>query len=192
MSPQTFTAAPGPVVLARSRPPERHRVLRYELNVAGSGAVDLVSGIGGWLFDQRMAGWHIGICLGGTVRDDRGAERALRILGAKTVELHGLWTSMADAPEAVVLTVIETGRFQTDDDVRLRGLTALREGAGEIAFWGAGGPGPMVAARPVHYRLSAAARAFKAHALAALDADPASAGWAETVYRCGGVSTPQR
>lgn len=184
MSPQTSTSAPSPVAFGRRQVHGSPRVLQYELNVAGSGVGDLVSGVGGWLFDRAMAGWNVRVAL-----TEPGEDAALRILGVKTVEVKGLWQSMAGGPEHVAMTLIATDRFDADDDVRLRGLTALRAGASTLAFWGAGGPGQL--GRQVHraqYRMSAAARAFKAHALTAAGRAAEPVDPVETIFRCGHAS----
>lgn len=181
MSSQTSTSAPSPMAFDRRHVHRRPRVLQYGLNVVGSSAADVVSGIGGWLFDRQMAGWNVSVAL-----SVPGDEAALRILGLKTVELQELWQSMAGSSEHVAATAIATDRFDADEDVRLRGLTGLRGGVGEFAFWGADGPGQL--GGQVHrakYRLSAAARAFKAHAVAAAGHSAESVGPVEIVYRCG-------
>ncbi|MGV0742169.1 hypothetical protein [Mycolicibacterium sp. XJ870] len=179
MSPQTSISATSTVPFARSRP-RSNQVLQYELNVVASSAADVVREIGGWLFDRRMAGWHVSVAL-----TDPADERALRILGLKAVELTGLWQSAGD-PEYVAMTAIATDRFDSDNDVRLRGLSELRDGPGGLAFWGADCPeqlgGQVHRAR---YRLSAAARAFKAQALVASGETPARVGAVETMFRCG-------
>lgn len=184
MSLQPSTSAPSPVAFGRRHVPGSLRVLQYELNVVGSSGADLVSGIGGWLFDRSMAGWNVRVAL-----SEPGGDVALRILGLKAVDAKGLWQSMVGDPEHVAMTLIATDRFDADDDVRLRGLTALRAGAGTLAFWGADGPGQL--AGQVHraqYRPSAAARAFKAHALAAVGRAAAPLDPVETVFRCGHAS----
>ncbi|MHC9297228.1 hypothetical protein ACRCUN_32615 [Mycobacterium sp. LTG2003] len=184
MSPQTSTSAPNPVAFGRRHVPGSTRVLQYDLNVVGSGVGDLVSSVGGWLFDRAMAGWNVNVAL-----SEPDVNAALGILGLKTVEPKGRWQSMTGGPEHVAMTLIATDRFDADDDVRLRGLTALRSGAGTLAFWGVAGPGQL--GGQVHraqYRLSAAARAFKAHALAAAGRAAEPVDSVETIFRCGHAS----
>ena len=172
-------------------PSENLRVLQYELDVVASDVLDVVSRVGGWLFDMRMAGWNVGVAfaVAPTGPDDH---RALRVLGLKTVELTELWPTATGGPgrgaERAALTAIAVERFENDPALRRRALDdAMR--AGEIALWGRGCPGVLGGQlRRIEYRPSAAARAFKAHALAAVGAhdtahDTGSVA-AETVY-CG-------
>lgn len=170
----------GAVPFARPRA-RTNDVLRYELNVLGSGAAEVVAGVGGWLFDRRMAGWHVGVALT-DCHDDTG----LRILGLKPVDPKHLWRSAEGNPEAVVMTAIATDRFDSDDEVRLRALEAVHNGAGEVAFWGADCPVQLSAGlHRVPYQLSAAARVFKAHALAAFGMSAESADPVEAVFSGG-------
>lgn len=175
MSPQP---APSTVSFVR---PRSEAVLCYELNVVASTAAAVVSGLGGWLFDRRMAGWSVGVAL-----TERGDDRALEILGVKVVELSGVWGSVRGDAEHVAMTVIATDRFESDGAVRSRGLDALRAGSSDVAFWGLDCPRPLSGQfHPTRYRPSAAARAFKAHALAAAGLPMAGADLPETVFRCG-------
>lgn len=160
-----------PFARPRVRP---EKALQYELNVVADDVADVVSGIGGWLFDRAMAGWRVSVAA-----DEVADERALRILGLKAVGLSGLWRS--PEADAVVMTAIGTSRFESGD----HGLT-VRDPGGELVFFGTHGPeGVGVQVQPARYRPSAAALAFKAHALAVTGADPRSAAATETVFRCG-------
>lgn len=155
----------------RARP---DKALQYELNVVAADVTAVVSAIGGWLFDRAMAGWRVSVAADACVD-----ERALRILGLKAVDLTGPWQS-AEA-DAVAMTAIATDRFESGDQVR----TVRRSGAG-VVFFGAHGPDGLGAAVDrVHYRPSAAALAFKAHASAVAGADPGSTGQVETLFRYG-------
>lgn len=163
----------APFARPRVRP---EKVLRYELSVVATDVADMVSGIGGWLFDRAMAGWQV------SVAADRecGDEHALRILGLKAVDLSGLWRSAG--ADAVSMTAIGTDRFESDDDR----LTALRNPGGDVVFFGSRGPGGLGGqVHRVQYRPSAAALAFKVHALAVAGADPGAVGAVETMYRYG-------
>lgn len=190
-------SADGRTVLPKTRPTEPDmspsrslRVLQYELNVVASSVLDVVSRVGGWLFDMRMAGWDVGVALAATPSGP-GEHRALRVLGLKTADLTELWPAVASrGAEHVALTAIATERFENDPEVQRRLGSDGAMGDGEIAFWGHACPeiaGGRL--RRTEYRPSAAARAFKAHALMAAGAGaPVSAGEvpedAETVY-CG-------
>lgn len=173
-----------PATVGHARPRSRAaKVMRYELNVVGSDVAEVVAGLGGWLFDRRMAGWTVRVFLTGP-----SDGRALHILGVKTGEWDGLWRSASGDPESVAMTVIAAGLFETDEMVRTRGVEALRNGSAEVAFWGARCPAQAGATfRRTQYRLSAAARAFKSHALTAAGVPPESASQPETVFRCVSV-----
>lgn len=178
MSAQLSEARGGNVLgtVARTSPLSGPRVrpdkaLQYELNVVAADVAAMVSAIGGWLFDRAMAGWRVSVAA-----DACTDERALRILGLKAVDLTGLWQSTE--ADAVAMTAIGTDRFESGDPVR-------RSGAG-VVFFGAHGPdGPSGAVDRVQYRPSAAALAFKSHALAVAGADPGSTGQVETLFRYG-------
>lgn len=147
------------------------KALQYELNVLAGDVTEVVSGIGGWLFDRAMAGWRVSVASG-----EDGDERALRILGLKAVGPNGLWQP-ADA-DSVAMTVIGASCLESGD----HGLASARA---DVVFVGAHGPGGLVGAMdPVQYRPSAAALAFKSHALAVAGADPGSADGVETLFRC--------
>ncbi|OBC14300.1 hypothetical protein A5784_30470 [Mycobacterium sp. 852013-50091_SCH5140682] len=151
------------------------RALRYELNVVAQDAADVVASVGGWLFDRQMAGWAVTVAL-----PDRRDERALRILGVKAVERAGVWPSTTY--ERIVMTVVAPDLFDVDGDVRSQLLTSMRRGDGDIAFWGSPAPsrfGQGLCA--TQYRLSAAAQAFKTHALAAVGNSDTAGGSVETL-----------
>ena len=178
MSAQLSEARGGNVLgtVARTSPLSGPRVrpdkaLQYELNVVAADVAAMVSAIGGWLFDRAMAGWRVSVAA-----DACTDERALRILGLKAVDLNGLWQS-TDV-DAVAMTAIGTDRFESGDHAR----TMRRSGAGVVFF---GAPGPGGAVDRVQYRPSAAALAFKSHALAVAGADPGSTGQVETLFRDG-------
>ncbi|MFN6542041.1 hypothetical protein [Mycolicibacterium nivoides] len=160
-----------PFARPRIRP---EKALQYELNVVADDVADVVSDIGGWLFDRAMAGWRVSVAA-----DEVGDERALGILGLKAVGPSGLWRS-AEA-DAVVMTAIGTSCFEPGD----HGLT-MRNPGGDVVFFGSRGPdGLGLQIQRARYRPSAAALAFKAHALAVAGADPASVDQVETLFRCG-------
>lgn len=160
-----------PFTRPRVRP---EKALQYELRVVAAEVADVVSGIGGWLFDQAMAGWRVSVAAG--AGDD---ERALRILGLKAIGLEGLWRSAE--PDSVTMTAISSDVFESGDD----GL-ALRDHRGDVVFFGS--PDPVClggTVQPVKYRPSNAALAFKAHAFAAAGMDPKSAAQAEALLQWG-------
>ena len=74
--------------------------------------------------------------------------------------------------------------FDRDSRVRNSVLTALEQGATEVTLWGDGLPAELdESVDSVQHQLSAAARGFKAQALAAAN-DPEAVGHTET-FRCG-------
>jgi hypothetical protein len=131
--------------------------LRYRLDVAAANAVDVVQSAGGWLYDRVMAGWEVTVLL------PHGCDsRPLRILGVRASDLESAMdpTSHSLAVSAEV--------FAADARVRERVHTALEQRMTEVALWGDGWPlrvnHGMTRAQ---HLLSAAARVFKGHALAA-------------------------
>jgi hypothetical protein len=153
----------------------------YHLDVVGIDAVDVVGSIGGWLFDRVMAGWDVQVTL---IRDCD--LRPMRILGVKT----GPRVSDGDLPVPVALAASARVLAQ---EPRLCGDVgaALRRGRAEVTVWGAArlatletGARPVL---PVQHVLSAAARAFKAQALAAAGIDRSGTGAVE-MFRTGNRS----
>jgi len=137
--------------------------LRYRLDVLAPSVLDAVQSVGGWLFDHAMAGWEVTVLL-----IDQEDRRPLRILGVDVLgPVVGLepWTRRAPAQ---ILAL--AGDLLDRDDVRLGQSvsSALRRGLTQVAVWG---DHPSLewdrSLYEVRYELSCAARAFKAHALAA-------------------------
>lgn len=150
------------------------KVLQYELNVVAADAADTVTSIGGWLFDRAMAGWRVNVAVG-----EGGDAQALRILGLKVVGLNALWRSVE--ADSLAITAIGTSRVESGD----HGLT-LRAPVGDVVFFGSRAPGGFEGqVQRVQYHPSAAALAFKAHALAIAGAGPGSTDGVETLFRCG-------
>ncbi len=156
---------------ARVRP---EKPLRYELNVVAGDVAAMVASIGGWLFDRAMAGWRVSVAVDGCELESAD-ERALWILGVKAVDPSMLWPSEADA---VAMTAIGTGRVESDDP-------ALRT-PGDLVLYGP--HPPRGAIRRLQYRPSAAASAYKAHALAVVDGCHDAVGAAETMFRFGNAT----
>jgi hypothetical protein len=117
---------------------------------------------GGWLFDRVMAGWDATV-----YRADEDDDRPLRIIGARAAGLDHLVAALprGAAPHAIA---VHTDIYNRDARVRRMVLDALGERSARVSLWGdlrtAGGDEGSCS---VLYRLSAAARAFKAQALAA-------------------------
>jgi hypothetical protein len=127
---------------------------------------------GGWLFDLVMAGWEVTVLTPG-----RADSRPLRILGARAADLDEV---LARPVHGSYLQAIAVSADLCARDGRVRQMVAqaLDGGETDVRLWGGPRPDDLeLAADPVRHTLSTAARAFKAHALAAaaLPADPAPA-----------------
>ncbi|MGH3583318.1 MAG: hypothetical protein ACRDUB_17130 [Mycobacterium sp.] len=120
---------------------------KYQLDVIGVDAADVVRSAGGWLCDRVMAGWDVQV----TLTED-GDLRALHILGLRIGERR---------EEPVALAVAGGLGVQVQ--------AALTRGGAEVMVWDAD---RLTGLEPVRYVLSSAARAFKAQALAAAGLDP--------------------
>lgn len=153
-------------------------VLQHDMTVIASTVTDVVASAGGWLFDRRMAGWQVNVLL-----SDRAGDRALRILGATALDLDGGLDAIADDPERAATLAVAADVYAADQRVRRFVSTSDRRRA-EVALWGeTDSLGQSVSA--VSYRLSAAARAFKAQALMAAGMPGDSVAATEALFRCG-------
>jgi hypothetical protein len=133
---------------------------RYRLDVMATSIVDVVSCAGGWLFDRAMAGWDVTVLV--AAYDD---VRPLQILGAKAIDLKTAVGGPERWPDAVS---VAAELYETDDPVRQFVHHTLKRTLPEITIWGEHRPLALnrrIAS--VHHELSAAARVFKAQALAA-------------------------
>ncbi|UGQ12741.1 hypothetical protein LO772_03720 [Yinghuangia sp. ASG 101] len=139
------------------------RRLRYRLAVAAPSAAEVVRLAGGWLFDHVIAGWDVVV-----LTAEPGDDRALRILGATAMDLDtALDTPRRGARVDVVAAAMSL--YDADERVRTRLRAAVDRGVvADARLWDtrraahAADIGGMEAYRP-----TAAARAFKAQALAA-------------------------
>jgi hypothetical protein len=179
MSPQTYRTIDREDHKAHSvtRSPAR-AVLRHDMTVIASSVTDVVSSVGGWLFDRRMGGWHVNVLV-----SDRYGERALRILGANALDLDGGLAEMADDPDRAATLVVAADVYAVDERVR-RFVAKSDRLQAEVALWGdTGAVGEPVSA--VSYRLSSAARMFKAQALLAAGRPADAVAATEALFRCG-------
>jgi hypothetical protein len=136
--------------------------MRYRLDVVAPRVADVVRFAGGWLFDRVMAGWDVTVLV-----DDPLDDRALQVVGTRTLDLESALRSVGSRPQPQSLAV-DADLFGSDLRVRGGVLHALEHGATEVTLFGdieSVELGHGVDA--VHHRLSRAARVFKAHALAA-------------------------
>lgn len=136
--------------------------------------VEAVRCAGGWLFDRVMAGWDVTV-----LTADHSDSRPLRILGARAADLEGALASPVRGPGPQAIAV-DGQLYESDARVRRMVLAAVEGGAAEVRLWGEGSPTDLNGgAGSVLHRLSVAARAFKAQALAAAAAPVASGGVTE-------------
>ena len=138
--------------------------LRKRLAVIAPGLGEVVRYAGGWLFDLVTAGWE-----GTVLTADQADPRPLAILGGRGYDLESM---LAEPPAGRCLHAIavEANLYRSDARVRRMVYRARGEDLTELMVlgddWLDGRDG---AADPVVHRLSIAARAFKAEALAAAD-----------------------
>jgi hypothetical protein len=141
--------------------------VRYRLDVVAPSVTEAVRSAGGWIFDRGMAGWDVRVLLRRDAADD---DRALHILGA---EIGDLETALAKGPNGLRphALAVSANLFHTDERIRAGVLNALDSGQTEVTLWGDSWPTELERSSvgSVQHRLSVAARAFKAQALAALD-----------------------
>jgi hypothetical protein len=129
---------------------------------------DVVQVAGGWLCDQVLAGWDVTV-----VTADYEDQRALRILGVRGRDLESALAIQVQGP-CLRAIAVETGLYCSDERVHQMVRAAAEIGRTETRLWGDAWPADLDArADRVSHRLSAAARAFKAQALAAT----AAAAW---------------
>ncbi len=168
-------------VLPADDPQRAGRTRRYQLNVVATSLTDVVMSAGGWLCDRARAGWDVNVLVA-----DRGDARPLTILGATALQTDGQW-SAAVAPLARKGALAVSAELPAADaGVRSDILNILKRGGTEVTVWGQAWPvefGRRV--DPVEHRLSAAARAFKSHALTAAAVSGDSGVRTETLFRIG-------
>ncbi len=117
---------------------------------------------GVWLFDQVMAGWDVTV-----VTADQADPRPLHILGVRARDLDSMFAATPVPGPCLQAVAVRTDLYDADERVRRLVLTAADSGATDIRLWGDLWPSDFEDADPVSHRLSLAARAFKAQAMAA-------------------------
>lgn len=164
----TFDIREGSRVDARASRADRE-CLRYRLDVIAVSAADVVRSAGGWLYDRAMAGWQVTVLL-----PSGSDSRSLRILGAHAVDFEEQFAATGPRRASQSLAV-SAEAFTADVRVRDTVLASLDDRLTEVALWGRAPSGwPLRVDRGVakaQYALSAAARRFKGHALAAAGID---------------------
>jgi hypothetical protein len=160
------------VDFGKSRPPAPHRdgdAVKYRLDVVAASPADVVCSVGGWLYDRVLAGWEVNVLL-----PQRCDSRPLQILGMRAADLDSHIPPASSGCAARGLAV-SAEMFASDQRIRHEVLAALDRWMTEVTLWHDDWPLSIGhRTTTVQHVLSAAARAFKRHALTA-------AGVSETV-----------
>lgn len=135
---------------------------KYRLDVVACSPADVVCSAGGWLYDRVRGGWQVNVLL-----PQQCDTRPLQILGVAAAELDS-HNSAAGTGGAARGLAVSAEMFASDPRIRQRVLGALDCWMTEVTLWHDGWP-LAVGHRTttVQHVLSAAARAFKRHAVAA-------------------------
>ncbi|MEZ0342790.1 hypothetical protein ACAG25_22750 [Mycobacterium sp. pV006] len=133
--------------------------LSYDLTVVTSDVSRVVAAAAGWLCDRVRAGWQV------TVVVPPGEQRrALQIIGVGAETVQSPSDALRDRSGAA--WAVDAAVLDSDVGVRREVQRALGRARTEVTVWGAS---PWCSAdrrfSPVRHQLSAAARAFKKHAL---------------------------
>jgi hypothetical protein len=154
--------------------------MRYRLDVVAPSVLDAVRYAGGWIYDRVMAGWDVTVLVGSD--DDR---RPLQILGAETLDLESVLAEWEDRPHPQTVAVAAE-LFDRDPRVLAHVRNALDQGATEVTLWGEQLPAELDhSVDSAQHHLSAAARAYKARALAAAGDTSADSVTNSETFRCG-------
>jgi hypothetical protein len=135
-------------------------LLTYDLTVVAADTADAVSGAGGWLFDRVRAGWKVAVVVPASCD-----ARPLQILGVRTYAAGDDAQDLAPEPAALA---VSARAFGSDAVLRRHVSGALKRGTAEVTMWGDCATADVgISVDRTQYRLSPAARAFKAQALLA-------------------------
>jgi hypothetical protein len=153
------------VDFAKRLPPAPRRdggAVKYRLDVVAASPADVVRSAGGWLYDRVRAGWDVTVLL-----PQQCDTRPLQILGVQAAELD-CRVPPASAECAARGLAVSAEMFASDLRIRDEVLKALDRWMTEVTLWHDDWP-LAVGHRTttVQHVLSAAARAFKRHALTA-------------------------
>ncbi|BBX01018.1 hypothetical protein BST36_24130 [Mycolicibacterium moriokaense] len=134
---------------------------QYRIDVFARSVREVVTGAGGWIVDRVLAGWIVTVIT--DAADD--AERAGRILGCEVTFRSAEADSARPRPYGIALS---SALYSTDAQLQRCVTDAFDHEIVEVSLIGARPSCPSdPRLRPVTYRPSAAAVAFKAHSLAA-------------------------
>jgi hypothetical protein len=137
----------------------------FGIAVMGADAGDVVSAIGGWLFDHITVGWRADVWL----HDNRQA-RVLNILGARQLARPSPRDLSHSQILAVSATVLQSAPKLCETVMRL-----CSKPSAEIIVWGDCPDGLAAELNSVSFRPSSAASAFKNRAVLALAHKPSNA-----------------
>ncbi|WP_140687440.1 hypothetical protein [Mycolicibacterium hodleri] len=129
----------------------------------GLDAFDVVSMVGGWLFDRAMSGWDVTAFVA-----DLTDTRSLQILGCRVQRLETSCLAMELLARPPVLAVA-ADLYSNDACVRGMVLAAVERGS-DVVLWGDKCMHELDTVSPALYVLSRAAAVFKGHALMATGA----------------------
>jgi hypothetical protein len=184
MATRSFTAdddtaaAIGPIDRATAG---ARTILRYQLNVVALTTEDVVRSAGGWLYDSARAGWDVNVLVA-----DGGDPRPLTILGATALDPAEDFLSMVRSASRGGALAVSADLLGADARVRGEIVRQLKRGLTEVTVWGARWPAELGRqGDSVQHRVSAAARAFKAHALVAADVSMDAVTPTETLFQIG-------
>jgi hypothetical protein len=110
-------------------PRREHGSVTYRLDVVASSAVDVVSSIGGWLYDRVRSGWDVNVLLSQACDD-----RPLQILGMHAVDLDPQLLS-ADIECVARGLAVSAEMFAADARIRREVLAALDRWMTEVTLW---------------------------------------------------------
>jgi hypothetical protein len=165
-------AADGPVTrrTVPPQPPVEHS-LRPRLTAIAPSVAEVVRSAGGWLFDQRMAGWDVNV-----LTTDHNDLRPLRILGARAHDLDTVLASPIVLGPCLRSIAASADLYDSDERVRQMVQNALEAGVAELRLWGDTQRARLLPlAGLVRHRPSIAACAFKVQALVAAGIPAAAA-----------------
>jgi hypothetical protein len=156
---QNVAAPASPLPPVASSRPAPQSADRYRLHVVAANIADVVTSVGGLIFDRAMAGWDVTVAVDGFGAID---DRPIRILGARVAPPA---VATVARPQALA---IATDVFVANERLRRLALAARNAHATDVLLWGRRHPPRMNCGFvPVRHRPSAAAQVFKSHALAA-------------------------
>lgn len=156
----------------------RQGLAKYQLNVVANDVAGVLGSVGGWLFDRSMAGWDVHVLLADHTNVD-----PLRILGVRTLELDAGLSAIRARGEQAAGLAVASDLLGTDERIDAHVRDAVRCSEAEVVLWGAGES--VAGVKALVYRLGAAARRFKFHALFAASGNDASMDSFETLFRKG-------